>query len=30
VFRHGSEVARRAGVIPRQELEALVGPGAPS
>ena len=25
VFRHGSEMARRAGVIPRQELDALLG-----
>jgi thioredoxin 2 len=26
VFRHAHEVARRAGVIPRRELDALVGP----
>jgi thioredoxin 2 len=26
VFRHAHEVARRAGVIPRHELDALVGP----
>jgi thioredoxin len=26
VFRHAREVARRAGVTPRRELDALVGP----
>ena len=30
VFRHGGEVARRAGAIPRQELDALVGPIGPT
>ena len=29
VFRDGREVARRAGVIPRPELDALVGPIGP-
>src|SRR6184192_4981573 len=30
VFRDGREVARRAGVIPRPELDALVGPIGPA